>query len=69
MSPLPHRHIKKCIVLGGNHGRFTDLYAIEPDSSRWSAPQNYDVNFNWDYGDGRSYVDSVIRRAEALEPA
>jgi hypothetical protein len=55
--------------LGGNHGRFTDLYAIEPDSSRWSAPQNYDVNFNWDYGDGRSYVDSVIRRAEALEPA
>ena len=44
-----------------------DLYAIEPDGSSWSVPQNYDVNFNWDYDDGRATMMGLYRKGVEMQ--
>jgi hypothetical protein len=44
-----------------------DIYAIEPDGSKWSVPQNYDVNFNWDYDDGRVAMAGLYRKGVEMQ--
>jgi hypothetical protein len=44
-----------------------EIYAIEPDGSLWSVPQNYDVNFNWDYDDGRVAMAGLYRKGVEMQ--
>jgi hypothetical protein len=44
-----------------------EIYAIEPDGSRWSVPQNFDVNFNWDYDDGRVAMAGLYRKGVEMQ--
>ena len=35
-------------------GTLRDIYAIQPEETNWPVPQDFDVNFNWEYDDGRA---------------
>jgi hypothetical protein len=44
-----------------------DIYAIDPDGSNWTVPQNYDVDFNWDYDDGRAAMARLYRKGVEMQ--
>jgi hypothetical protein len=44
-----------------------EIYAIEPDGSQWSVPQDFDVNFNWDYDDGRAAMAGLYRKGVEMQ--
>jgi hypothetical protein len=44
-----------------------DIYAIEPEGSLWTVPQQYDVRFNWDYDDGRQTMLHLYRRGVEMQ--
>jgi len=63
------------MILAINIGRadsiaaIRDIYAIKPDGSQWPVPQDFDVNFNWDYEDGRAAMMGLVSqgRGDAVE--
>jgi hypothetical protein len=44
-----------------------EIYAIEPDGSLWSVPQDFNVNFNWDYDDGRAAMAGLYRKGVEMQ--
>jgi hypothetical protein len=44
-----------------------DIYAIEPEGSVWSVPQDFDVRFNWDYDDGRQTMMHLYRKGVEMQ--
>ncbi|HEX3699240.1 MAG TPA: ferritin-like domain-containing protein, partial [Phenylobacterium sp.] len=44
-----------------------DLYAIEPEGSVWTVPQDFDVRFNWDYDDGRQTMMHLYRQGVEMQ--
>jgi hypothetical protein len=44
-----------------------NLYAIEPEGSNWTVPQNFDANFNWDYDDGREGMIHLYRKGVEMQ--
>ena len=37
------------------------------EGSHWSVPQNYDVNFNWDYDEGRATMMGLYRKGVEMQ--
>ncbi len=48
-------------------GTLRDIYAIKPDTSTWPVPQDFDVNFNWDYDDGRAAMMGLYRKGVEMQ--
>jgi hypothetical protein len=44
-----------------------DIYVIEPGGSNWTVPQDFDVNFNWNYDDGRAAMANLYRKGVAMQ--
>ena len=44
-----------------------EIYAIEPDGSLWSVPQDFNVHFNWDYDDGRAAMAGLYRKGVEMQ--
>jgi hypothetical protein len=44
-----------------------DIYAIEPEGSVWTVPQDFDVRFNWDYDDGRQTMMHLYRQGVEMQ--
>jgi len=44
-----------------------ELYAIDPDGSNWTVPQNFDASFNWDYDDGRNAMIHLYRKGVEMQ--
>jgi hypothetical protein len=44
-----------------------DIYAIQPEGSNWTVPQNFDVSFNWDYDDGRDSMIHLYRKGVEMQ--
>ena len=44
-----------------------DLYAIDPQGSNWTVPQNFDASFNWDYDDGREAMIHLYRKGVEMQ--
>jgi len=47
--------------------RVRDAYAIRPDGSAWTVPQDFDVAFNWDYDDGRAAMMGLYRKGVEMQ--
>src|SRR6202012_102844 len=46
---------------------FKDLYTLSTEGSTWSVPQNFDVNFNWDYDDGRAAMMGLYAKGKEMQ--
>ncbi len=44
-----------------------DIYALQPDGSNWTVPQDFDVNFNWDYDDGRAAMMGLYAKGKQMQ--
>jgi hypothetical protein len=45
-----------------------DIYVLPPlEGSNWQVPQNFDVDFNWDYDDGRSAMMHLYRKGVEMQ--
>jgi hypothetical protein len=44
-----------------------DIYAIQPEGSNWTVPQNFDASFNWDYDDGRATMIGLYRKGVEMQ--
>lgn len=44
-----------------------DIYALRPDGSHWTVPQDFDVAFNWDYDDGRQSMMHLYRKGVEMQ--
>jgi hypothetical protein len=45
-----------------------DLYTLQPaEGANWRVPQNYDVDFNWDYDDGRTAMMHLYRKGVEMQ--
>jgi hypothetical protein len=47
--------------------RLSELYAIQPEGSTYAVPQDFDVNFNWDYDDGRAAMMGLYRKGVEMQ--
>jgi hypothetical protein len=47
--------------------RVRDAYAIDPEGSNWTVPQDFDVAFNWDYDDGRAAMMGLYRKGVEMQ--
>ena len=47
--------------------KLADLYAIKPEGSTYAVPQDFDVNFNWDYDDGRAAMMGLYRKGVEMQ--
>ncbi len=43
------------------------IYAIPPEGSTYAVPQDFDVNFNWDYDDGRAAMMGLYRKGIEMQ--
>jgi hypothetical protein len=44
-----------------------DIYALGTEGSTWSVPQDFDVNFNWDYDDGRAAMMGLYAKGKEMQ--
>ncbi|MGH6985852.1 MAG: ferritin-like domain-containing protein [Caulobacteraceae bacterium] len=44
-----------------------DIYAIQPEGSTWTVPQDFEVAFNWDYDDGRAAMIGLYRKGVEMQ--
>jgi hypothetical protein len=44
-----------------------DIYALGTEGSTWSVPQDFDVNFNWDYDDGRAAMMGLYAKGKQMQ--
>jgi hypothetical protein len=44
-----------------------DIYTIDPDGSTYAVPQGFDVQFNWDYDDGRAAMMGLYRKGVEMQ--
>ncbi|MBS0279468.1 MAG: ferritin-like domain-containing protein [Proteobacteria bacterium] len=44
-----------------------DIYALQPDGSNWTVPQDFDVSFNWDYDDGRAAMMGLYAKGKQMQ--
>ncbi len=48
--------------------KLADRYPFPaPEGSRWSVPQDFDVNFNWDYDEGRVTMMGLYRKGVEMQ--
>jgi len=47
--------------------KLSDRYAIPADGSHHAVPQDFDVNFNWDYDDGRATMIGLYRKGIEMQ--
>jgi len=47
--------------------KLSDIYATPADGSRWSVPQGFDVNFDWDYDEGRATMMGLYRKGVEMQ--
>jgi hypothetical protein len=47
--------------------KLSDIYAIQPEGSTYAVPQDFDVNFNWDYDDGRAAMMGLYRKGIEMQ--
>ncbi|HEX7761960.1 MAG TPA: ferritin-like domain-containing protein [Caulobacteraceae bacterium] len=48
--------------------KLSDRYPFPaPEGSKWSVPQDFDVNFNWDYDDGRATMMGLYRKGVEMQ--
>jgi hypothetical protein len=48
-------------------GKIRDTCAIKPDGSQWPVPQDFDVNFNWNYDAGRAAMMDQRRKGVEIQ--
>jgi hypothetical protein len=48
-------------------GTLRDIYAIQPEETNWPVPQDFDVNFNWEYDDGRAAMMGLYRKGVEMQ--
>ncbi|HVZ68218.1 MAG TPA: ferritin-like domain-containing protein [Rhizomicrobium sp.] len=46
---------------------FRDLYALDTGGKTWPVPQDFDVNFNWDYDDGRAAMMGLYAKGKQMQ--
>ena len=48
--------------------KLADRYPFPaPEGAKWSVPQDFDVNFNWDYDDGRATMMGLYRKGVEMQ--
>ena len=47
--------------------KLSDIYATPADGSHWSVPQEFDVNFDWDYDEGRATMMGLYRKGVEMQ--
>jgi hypothetical protein len=48
--------------------KLSDRYPFPaPEGAKWSVPQDFDVNFNWEYDDGRATMMALYRKGVEMQ--
>ncbi|HEY2709030.1 MAG TPA: ferritin-like domain-containing protein [Caulobacteraceae bacterium] len=47
--------------------KLSDVYAIPADGTHWAVPQDFDVNFNWEYDEGRTAMMGLYRKGIEMQ--
>src|ERR1700742_3360183 len=62
-----NKNHQKKIHKGAAMTSMRELYALGTEGSTWSVPQDFDVNFNWDYDDGRAAMMGLYAKGKEMQ--